>query len=55
MTPCIAIFDLGVPVLVALLVSVLLLFGRRLPDVARYLGKCFFDFKNGRQGPEDEC
>lgn len=32
----------------------LLLFGKRLPEVARSLGKSFVEFKRGLQGAQDE-
>jgi len=47
--------SLGVPELLIILVVVLLLFGpRRLPEVARGLGKAVHDFRSGLQsGLED--
>lgn len=42
-------WELGV-----LLILGVLLFGRRLPDVGRYLGKGIMEFKKGIKGLEDE-
>lgn len=38
----------------AILVIALLLFGKRLPDVARSLGKGVVEFKKGLKGIEDD-
>lgn len=40
--------------LIIVLVVALLLFGKRLPDVARSLGKGIVEFKKGVRGIEDE-
>ena len=40
--------------LVVILVVALLLFGKRLPDVARSLGKGIVEFKKGLKGIQDE-
>lgn len=40
--------------LVVILVVALLLFGKRLPDVARSLGKGIVEFKKGVKGIEDD-
>ena len=40
--------------LVVILVIALLLFGKRLPEVARGLGKGIVEFKKGVKGVEDE-
>lgn len=40
--------------LIILLVIALLLFGKRLPEVARSLGKGVVEFKKGIKGIEDE-
>ena len=39
---------------IVVLVVALLLFGKRLPDVARSLGKGIVEFKKGVKGIEDE-
>lgn len=47
--------NLGIPELLIILGIVLLLFGaRRLPDLARSLGKSTKEFKKGLQDGEDE-
>ena len=45
---------LGTPELLVILLVALLLFGGRLPDVARSLGKSFTQFKRGLRDVEDE-
>jgi sec-independent protein translocase protein TatA len=40
--------------LIVILVIGLLLFGRRLPEVGRSLGRSIVEFKKGVQGVEDE-
>lgn len=47
-------FGLGTPEILALLVLGLLLFGRRLPEVGRNLGKGIVEFKRGLKSVEDE-
>jgi len=54
MTSLFAIFNLGTMEIVVLLVLGVLLFGRRLPEVGRYLGKGIVEFKKGVSGLEDE-
>src|SRR3954464_8322227 len=49
-----AIFNLGPAEIMVLLVLGVLLFGRKLPDVGRYLGKGIVEFKKGMKGLEDD-
>ena len=57
LSPIPAIFPIGSPGLPELLIFgtiALLLFGKRLPEVARSLGKGIVEFKKGVSGIEDE-
>jgi sec-independent protein translocase protein TatA len=47
-------FGLGGMEIVILIVLGVLLFGRKLPDVGRSLGKGIVEFKKGLKGLEDE-
>ena len=53
MTPLFASF-LGPQEILILLIIGVLLFGRKLPEVGRYLGKGIVEFKKGMRGLEDE-
>lgn len=47
-------FSLGTPELLVTLGVALLLFGSRLPEVAKSLGRGVFEFKKGLAGMDDE-
>ena len=47
-------FGLGMQEILLLLLLGVLLFGRKLPDIGRSLGKTVIEFKKGWQGMEDE-
>lgn len=49
-----AFFTLGGQEMIILLIIGVLLFGRKLPDVGRYLGKGIVEFKKGIKGVEDD-
>ena len=46
--------NIGLPGLIAILIIALIVFGKRLPEVARSLGKGIVEFKKGVRGIEDE-
>ena len=54
MTPLFAIFGLGTQEILLLAIIGLIIFGRRLPELARSLGKSVVEFKKGVKGLEDE-
>lgn len=49
-----AIFGLGPMEIMMLGVAGVLLFGRKLPEVGKYLGQSIVSFKKGMKGLEDE-
>jgi sec-independent protein translocase protein TatA len=54
MSPVLGVFGLGPQEIALLLVLGVLLFGRKLPEVGRYLGKGIVEFKKGIKGLEDD-
>lgn len=54
MTPVIALFQLSPMEILIILGFGVLLFGRKLPEVGKYLGKGIVEFKKGLKGLEDE-
>ena len=47
-------FGLGAQEMLLLAILGVILFGKRLPEVGRSLGKTVMEFKNGLRGMEDE-
>ena len=54
MSPTLALFSLSPMEIIIILGLGVLLFGRKLPDVGKYLGKGIVEFKKGLKGLEDE-
>jgi sec-independent protein translocase protein TatA len=52
MTPLFGFLGLGVGEMVVLGIIAVLLFGKRLPDMAKYIGKSVVEFKKGMHGLE---
>jgi sec-independent protein translocase protein TatA len=54
MSPLFAVLGLGMPEMIMIGIVGVILFGRRLPEVGRYLGKGIVEFKKGMKGVEDD-
>lgn len=54
MTPVFAFGTIGPVTMIGLLLAGVLLFGRRLPEIGKYLGKGLVEFKKGLKGLEDD-
>jgi sec-independent protein translocase protein TatA len=54
MTSLFGFFNIGPQEMIILLILGVLLFGRKLPEVGRYLGKGIVEFKKGIKGLEDD-
>lgn len=53
MSPLFALFGLGPAEIAVLAVIAVLLFGRKLPEMGKYLGKSIIEFKKGMKGLEE--
>jgi sec-independent protein translocase protein TatA len=54
MTPVFAFGTMSPVTMIGLLLVGVLLFGRRLPEIGKYLGKGLVEFKKGLKGLEDD-
>lgn len=54
MNTLLGFMNIGMQEMIIIAVIGVLLFGRRLPEVGRYLGKGIVEFKKGIKGLEDE-
>jgi len=54
MTPLFGFMTLTPGAIILLLIVGVLLFGRRLPEIGKYLGKGIVEFKKGLKGLEDD-
>ena len=52
--PILAFFSLGTPEIVVIALVGLLVFGNRLPEVGKSLGRGIVEFKKGLQGVKDD-
>src|SRR5947207_12516459 len=52
MTPLFGFFGMGYGEVIVLGIIAVLLFGKRLPDMAKYIGKSVVEFKKGMHGLE---
>ena len=50
----VGLMGLSAPEIIIMLVLGVLLFGRKLPELGRSVGKTFVEFKKGMKGLEDE-
>jgi sec-independent protein translocase protein TatA len=53
MTPLFALFTPGPTTLLIVLVLAILLFGKKLPEIGKSVGKAFTEFNKGLHGVED--